>query len=263
MKNSTTPEILKKEVKNKYSLVIDERSSCCESPDSTNHLVKDYSNVNGYVASADYSLGCGIPTEYAGISEGQTVLDLGSGAGNDVFVARSIVGENGFVIGVDFTEKMIDKANDNKAKLGYTNIDFRYGDIEELPVMDNSVDVVLSNCVINLVPDKEKAFREIYRVLRPGGHFCISDMVVDGDMPEALRKDLSLYAGCVAGAVSRSEYFEMLEKIGFVQREIKNEKTVIRSKERVEQRYTGEKAEMYWNLRDKLFSITFFAKKPV
>lgn len=262
MKNSVTPEVLKQEVKNKYSLVIEQRSSCCGNEKRTNHLVEDYNKVNGYVAAADYSLGCGIPTEHANISEGQTVLDLGSGAGNDVFVARSIVGKRGYVIGVDFTDKMITKANENKEKMGYSNVDFRYGDIEELPILEDSVDVVISNCVINLVPDKETAFKEIYRVLRPGGHFCISDMVVDGEMADALRKDLSLYAGCVAGAVSRLEYLALLEKVGFVNGEIKSEKKVIQSKERVEQRFEGEKAEMYWSLRDKLFSITFYAQKP-
>jgi ubiquinone/menaquinone biosynthesis C-methylase UbiE len=134
----------------------------------------EYQQVNGYVAEADLGLGCGLPTQYAGINEGDTVVDLGSGAGNDVFVARSIVGEKGRVTGIDMTEEMIEKATNNNKKLGFKNVEFRLGDIENLPIENDSVDVVVSNCVLNLVPDKFKAFKEIYRILKPGGHFCVS-----------------------------------------------------------------------------------------
>ncbi len=257
-----SPENIKDVVREKYGNIVVERSSCCGSNKKTNHLVENYTKQQGYNPEADYSLGCGIPTEHAKIKTGNTVLDLGSGAGNDVFVARSLVGDSGYVIGVDFTENMIKKANENKAKLGFGNIDFRLGDIENLPVEDNTVDVVISNCVINLVPDKNKAFAEIFRVLKPGGHLCISDMVLNGEVPDELRKDLELYAGCVAGAVSTDDYSNMLENQNFVDITIAQVKTVINSRERVEQRFSGEKADMYWDLRDKLHSITFLAVKP-
>ena len=134
---------------------------------------------------------------------GNTVLDLGSGAGNDCFVARALVGEVGYVAGIDFTEAMVEKARENTRKLGYSNVDFILGDIENIPVRFGVVDVVISNCVLNLVPDKQKAFSEIYRVLKQGGHFCISDVVLQGELPNELRDDAAMYAGCVAGALQQ------------------------------------------------------------
>ncbi|HJY63440.1 MAG TPA: arsenite methyltransferase, partial [Ignavibacteria bacterium] len=162
--------------------------SCCGGDSETAAVEMDYSNLKGYNPDADLGLGCGVPTEFAGIKEGDTVVDLGSGAGNDVFVARAITGESGRVIGVDFTEAMIEKARKNNVKLGYKNVEFRYGDIENLPVEDNTADVTISNCVLNLVPNKEKAFAEIYRTLKSGGHFSVSDIVVNGELPEKIRK---------------------------------------------------------------------------
>ena len=177
-------------------------------------------------ATAGLGLGCGIPTAGADIREGDTVLDLGSGAGNDVFVARRLVGENGSVIGVDMTEIMVEKANANKALLGYANVDFRLGDIEQLPVDPNSVDVVISNCVLNLVPDKAKAFSEMFSVLKPGGHFTVSDIVVTRPLPEAVRSAAELYVGCVAGAQVKEDYIATAQSAGFDNLTVVKEKTI-------------------------------------
>lgn len=225
-------EEIKKVVKEKYSQIVNKSSSCCSGCGCSDGqlpidiMADSYKNVEGYIKDADLSLGCGIPTEFANIKKGDTVLDLGSGAGNDVFVARNIVGDEGFVIGVDMTQDMIVKAEKNKAKTGYQNVEFRLGEIENLPIEENSVDVVISNCVLNLVPDKEKAFKEIYRVLKSGKHFCVSDIVVIGELPEKIKNSLELYAGCVAGASQKEEYLAIIEKTGFKKIEIKKEKKI-------------------------------------
>lgn len=164
---------------------------------------------------ADLALGCGTPAAFADIEEGMTVLDLGSGAGIDCFVASRYAGPTGKVIGVDMTEAMVMRANENRLKVGAGNVEFRLGEIEELPVESNSIDRILSNCVINLVPDKERAFREIRRVLKVGGKFTISDIVVDGAISDEERHDASLWAGCISGALKRSEYLGIIQKLGF------------------------------------------------
>lgn len=179
-------------------------------------FAQDYSNEQGYVQDADLGLGCGIPTAFAQIREGDTVVDLGSGAGNDCFVARAIAGPNGKIIGVDMTPAMIEKARINADTLGFNNVEFRQGDIEALPIAANRADVVISNCVLNLVPDKHKAFAEMYRVLKPGGHFSVSDIVLRGELPDALRHDAEMYAGCVSGAIQEHDYLSMLADVGFV-----------------------------------------------
>lgn len=178
-------------------------------------LSESYSKVDGYEAEADYALGCGLPTQDAKINEGDTVLDLGSGAGNDVFVARRIVGEQGRVIGIDMTEAMIAKANENKQKLGYNNVDFILGEIEDLPLEDNSVDVAISNCVMNLVPSKQKAYEETHRVLKPNGHFNMSDIVLRGDLPKGIKEAAQMYAGCISGALEKEDYLQVIEDAGF------------------------------------------------
>ena len=228
-----TPEEIKLVVKNKYSEIARSANSsgccgptsCC-SPDKNDYTVfqDDYSNLKGYVADADLGLGCGLPTEYAGIKKGDAVVDLGSGAGNDVFVARAIVGNEGRVIGIDMTEEMIEKANLNKQKLGYTNVEFKLGDIENLPLENAYADVVVSNCVLNLVPDKRKAFSEIYRILKLGAHFCVSDVVIQGEMIAELKKSAELYAGCVSGALDKTEYLQIIKDAGFINIEVKKNK---------------------------------------
>ena len=221
-------------VKEKYSSIAEGKvksccsgSSCCGPADKTVINVQDsYSGQKGYVKDADLGLGCGLPTEFAGIKEGDTVIDLGSGAGNDVFVARAFTGDSGKVIGIDMTENMIRKAEENKKKIGFQNVEFKLGEIESLPVENNIADVVISNCVLNLVPDKAKAFSEIYRALKPGGRFCISDIVINGSLPDKLLKSAELYAGCIAGALTQTEYLGLIEKAGFKNVEIKKSKSI-------------------------------------
>lgn len=222
---------LKKVVKDKYSLIASLptiSNSCCGTDYSSDFTVMkdDYTNLDGYFNEADLGLGCGIPTEFAEIKEGDFVLDLGSGAGNDVFIARRLTGENGKVVGLDMTEKMIEKANINKTKLGYENVEFVLGDIEQMPFGDNIFDVVISNCVLNLVPDKEKAFSEISRVLKPGGHFCISDIVTEGVLPEKLQEVATLYVGCISGALTEEKYLDIVKKAGFNNIQIRKEKLI-------------------------------------
>jgi arsenite methyltransferase len=201
-------------------------SSCCGPANGVSGFNEDYSQMPGYDPEADYGLGCGIPVEFAGIKPGQTVLDLGSGAGNDVFVVRSIVGESGKVVGVDMTPAMIAQANKNKEKLGYQNVEFILGDIEDLPIGDHSIDTVISNCVLNLVSDKLKTYKGIYRALKPGGHFSISDVVVSGPLTEKMRSVVELYAGCISGAMIKQDYLEVIKKAGFEDISVKKEKVV-------------------------------------
>jgi SAM-dependent methyltransferase len=215
---------LKTAVRKKYAEIAQQAKrseiSCCGTENgcasSTEvELSKLYSQLDGYVPEADLMLGCGIPSQYAGIRKGDHVLDLGCGAGNDCFVVRRLVGETGNVTGLDFTPEMIAKAKDNNARLGYQNVEFVLGDIEQMPLSDSIFDVVISNCVLNLVPDKQKAFSEIMRVLKPGGHFCIADVVVRKKLPAALRTNLELYTGCIAGAMDMDDYLGIINSLGF------------------------------------------------
>lgn len=201
------------------------QSGCCSS-EGVSTFNESYDHLDGYVPDADLSLGCGVPVDYANIRQGDRVLDLGSGAGNDCFVARSLTGETGHVTGLDFTEPMLWKAEESRKKLGYNNVEFIWGDIEEMPLQDNSYDVVLSNCVLNLVPDKEKAFSEIFRVLKSSGHFCISDVVVKGTLSENARSDAELYAGCVSGASAMDDYLGFIRDSGFIDITIHKEKRI-------------------------------------
>jgi len=227
-----TDSELKNIVKEKYAEIASAtmKTSCCGTSNKKviaySMINDDYSKLDGYVAEADLNLGCGLPTEFAGIKEGDTVIDLGSGAGNDVFIARSIVGDEGKVIGLDFTEEMLAKANKNNEKLGYKNVEFKLGEIEQMPFEDNLADVVVSNCVLNLVPDKQKAFSEIYRILKPGAHFCVSDIVIKGELNPELKKSAAMYAGCVSGALQQEEYLDKIAQAGFKNVEIKKTKRI-------------------------------------
>jgi arsenite methyltransferase len=218
---------IKEIVNQKYSLIarksadsVDKTScceplSCCSDPDYT-VFSESYEKLEGYSPEADLGLGCGIPTEFAGIKTGDHVLDLGSGAGNDCFVARSLTGKTGRVTGLDFSDDMLARANKNVERLGFTNVDFVKGDIEQMPFPDGQFDVIVSNCVLNLVPDKPAAFSEMLRVLKPGGHFCVSDVVVEGEMTERLRVNAEMYAGCVSGALRFDDYLETISGSGFM-----------------------------------------------
>jgi SAM-dependent methyltransferase len=224
-------------------------------------MAEDYTNLPGYVADADFGLGCGIPTEFARIQTGQTVLDLGSGAGNDAFVARRLVGDAGRVIGVDMTEAMIARANKNLAKVGFTNMEFRLGEIEDLPVDSDSVDVVISNCVLNLVPDKGRAFGEINRVLKPGGHFAISDIVLRGELPPELKEAAVMYTGCVAGAMQIHDYLDVIHRAGFRNVHIGREKRIILPDELLAHFLSDEKRKAFLSSDVAILSITIYGDK--
>lgn len=258
---STGSEI-KEVVREKYGKIAESGvgGGCCGQPDVT-CFSGDYTQIDGYVPEADLGLGCGIPTEIAQIKTGDTVLDLGSGAGNDAFVARSLAGEAGRVIGVDMTRSMLDKATANALKLGYTNVEFREGDIENLPVETRSVDVVISNCVLNLVPDKNKAFSEIARVLKPGGHFSISDIVATRELPDAVRKSAQAYVGCVAGAMLRDDYLTLIEGSGFANVRVAKERPLGIPRELIEGLGKPEAASCCGDSNDLLASVTVYGEK--
>lgn len=241
-------------------------SSCCGaggcSSEVYNIMTDDYTQVEGYNPDADLGLGCGLPTQFAGIKPGDTVLDLGSGAGNDCFVARHETGEDGRVIGVDFTPEMVAKAKANAAKLGYQNVEFRQGDIESLPLTSNIVDVVVSNCVLNLVPDKRQALSEVLRVLKPGGHFSISDVVLRGAIPDTLRASAEMYAGCVSGALQESEYLGIIHDLGFDQVSVQKRKPIIVPDDILSRHLSSEEIAAYKASGTGIFSITVSAMKP-
>lgn len=262
---------LKEVVRERYGKIAQQgkaenAASCCgaTSPSTKvyNIMMDDYSGTEGYLEDADLGLGCGLPTQFANIQKGDVVIDLGSGAGNDCFVARHETGPEGKVIGIDFTPAMIKKARENAEKLGYHNVEFREGDIDQMPVNDNVADVVVSNCVLNLVPNKEKVIREIYRVLKPGGHFSISDIVLIGDLPEALRHDAEMYAGCVAGAIQKAEYLSYIEKAGFQSIQIQKEKTITLPEDILEKYLNTEEIQQFLSSQTGIFSITVYAEKP-
>jgi arsenite methyltransferase len=260
---------LKNIVKEKYGTIAQQASTgcgcgcSCSGTGNDQLLSPDYADLKGYYAGADLGLGCGLPTQFAALAEGHVVLDLGSGAGNDVFVARSLVGESGKVIGVDMTEEMITQARRNLAKLGYQNVDFRLGDIEGLPVNTAEIDVVISNCVLNLVPDKAKAFQEIYRVLKPGGHFCISDIVLQGELPDKLKSLAEMYAGCVAGALQRDDYLRVIRETGFTDIDIKKDQQYAMPDSILAKYLSQEDIDLYRQSNAGVFSITVFGKKPI
>ncbi len=266
-----TEQKLKEIVREKYSKIalqekdVNAASYCGATTPSNkiyNIMMDDYTEVDGYASDADLGLGCGLPTAFAHINRGDTVIDLGSGAGNDCFVARHETGAEGKVIGIDFTEAMITKARENADKLGYNNVEFRSGDIESMPVVDSTADVVVSNCVLNLVPNKQAVIKDIFRVLKPGGHFSISDIVLVGELPDALRKDAEMYAGCVAGAVQKGDYLGFIEQQGFHNITIQKEKTNTIPNDILEKYLTTEQMDSFQNGNTGIFSVTVFAEKP-
>ncbi|MCF8226115.1 MAG: arsenite methyltransferase [Bacteroidales bacterium] len=266
------PEKLKLIVQEKYGEIasqsqIQNQSSCCGGDSCCGDMDYtvfngDYTTLEGYQPGADLGLGCGLPTEFAGIQNGDHVLDLGSGAGNDCFVARSLAGAEGHVTGIDFTDSMVNKAMENLAKTGFRNIRFVKGDIEQMPLPDNTFDVVISNCVLNLVPDKDLAFREIFRVLKPGGHFCISDIVLKGDLPEEIREAVEIYAGCVSGAIQKEQYLDIIAKSGFTGTQVHEEKQTILPEDVLKNYLEPEKIKEYKAGSFGTISITVNATKP-
>lgn len=215
-------EKIKKFVKKRYSKIAKKDTSCSsyspccgdikEQAKNVGYSKEDFKNIP---ESAIMGLGCGNPTALADLKAGETVLDLGAGGGIDVFLAANKVGPEGFVIGVDMTEDMTKKANETVKKSGYKNVEFRLGEIENLPIEDNSIDVIISNCVINLSPDKLKTYQEAYRVLKPGGRILISDLVTEGEIPQEIKKNFEAWAECVGGALEKNKYLDTIKQAGF------------------------------------------------
>jgi ubiquinone/menaquinone biosynthesis C-methylase UbiE len=236
-------------------------SSCC----GVDYTIfsESYDKLQGYNPDADLGLGCGLPTEFAGIKQSDIVLDLGSGAGNDCFVARKLVGDKGFVYGLDFTDEMINKANSNKQKLGLSNLEFIKGDIEEMPFESDKFDVIISNCVLNLVPDKQKAFAEMHRVLKSGAHFCVSDVVIKGVLPNRLQQDAEMYAGCVSGAIAIDEYLEIIRKNNFRDIIIHKQKVIDIPNDILAKYMNNEEIKDFNSGKTGIFSITVSAKKYI
>jgi len=265
-------EDIKKLVKEKYSQIAGQSrgqnaSSCCGAGgccSGTDYTVfsEDYSKLDGYTSEADLGLGCGIPTEFAQIRKGNTVVDLGSGAGNDVFVARRLVGPAGRVIGLDMTDAMLEKARENNAKLGYTNVEFVKGDIEKMPIPSETADVVISNCVLNLVPDKSLAFKEIFRIMKSSGHFSISDVVIKGELPTQLASAAEMYVGCVAGALRKDLYLAAINDCGFKKVEVVKERVIDIPDEILSQYLKPAEIESFSRSGAAILSITVYGEKP-
>lgn len=261
---------IKEMVRQKYSeIALQDKetnaSSCCGSGGCStevyNIMSEEYDDLKGYAKDADLGLGCGLPTNCAKIKTGDTVVDLGSGAGNDCFIARAETGEDGRVIGIDFTEAMIIKARKNAAQLNYQNVEFRQGDIENIPMSANLADVVVSNCVMNLVPDKHKAFSEVYRILKPTGHFSISDIVLSGALPEKIKNAAEMYAGCVASAIQKEDYLNIIKEAGFKNIAVQKEKAIIIPDEILMNYLNEEEIRNHHNSDTKIYSITVYAEK--
>jgi arsenite methyltransferase len=268
---TTTDQELKDIVRQKYSEIAlqdkeTNQSSCCGSgccsTDVYNIMSDDYSKLEGYNPDADLGLGCGLPTQFAKIEKGDVVIDLGSGAGNDAFVARAETGETGKVIGIDFTPAMIAKARENTEKLGFHNVEFRQGDIESMPVTSNIADVVVSNCVLNLVPNKDNVFKEIFRVLKAGGHFSISDIVLEGTLPANIQQAAEMYAGCVSGAIQKQDYLELIKQNGFENITLQKEKAIHIPDDILANYLSGEEIQQFRSSNTGIYSITVYAEKP-
>ena len=265
-------EEIKEMVKQKYAEIALQNqdtnaSSCCGSGGCStevyNIMTDDYDHLEGYNPDADLKLGCGLPTEFAKIKKGDYVVDLGSGAGNDCFVARAETGESGKVVGIDFTPEMIEKARNNADKLGFNNVEFRLGDIENIPLMSNVADVVVSNCVMNLVPNKPKAFAEDQRILKPTGHFSISDIVLEGDLPEKIKNAAEMYAGCVASAIQMEDYLKIIENSGFKNITLQKKKPIIVPDDILKNYLNEEEIQQYKDSTTRIYSITVYAEKVV
>ena len=266
-----TNENVKELVKQKYSEIAlqnkeTNESSCCGSgccsTEVYNIMSDDYKVVEGYNPDADLGLGCGLPTQFAKIKEGDVVIDLGSGAGNDAFIARHEAGETGKIIGIDFTPEMIERARQNNEVRGYNNVEFRQGDIEKIPVTANVADVIVSNCVLNLIPDKDRVFKEIFRVLKTGGHFSISDIVLEGELPTEIKEAAEMYAGCIAGAIQKQVYLELIKGNGFENITIQKDKPIIIPDDILKNYLSVEQINSFKESATSIRSITVYAEKP-
>ncbi|MFL5811317.1 MAG: arsenite methyltransferase [Flavisolibacter sp.] len=262
---------LKELVRQKYSEIALQdkernKSSCCGSEccsaEADSIMAEDYTELKGYNAEADLGLGCGLPTKFAKINTGDVVVDLGSGAGNDAFIARHEAGDTGKIIGIDFTPAMIERARKNAEIRGINNVEFRQGDIESIPVTADTADVIVSNCVLNLVPNKDKVFKEMYRILKPGGHFSISDIVLEGELPVQIRQAAEMYAGCVSGAIQKQVYLDLAEANGFKNIVVQKDKKIELEDDVLLQYLSRKKLMEFRNSGAGIRSITVYAEKP-
>lgn len=262
---------IKEMVKQKYAEIAlqdkaTNQSSCCGaggcSTEVYNIMSEDYNTLDGYNPDADLGLGCGMPTQFAKIKKGDTVIDLGSGAGNDAFIARHETGETGKVIGIDFTPAMIERARQNAELRGFINVEFRQGDIEKMPVTANYADVIVSNCVLNLVPNKEGVFKEMFRVLKSGGHFSISDIVLEGELPQSIKEAAEMYAGCVSGASQKLVYTELIKSSGFINITIQKDKAIIVPDDILGNYLSAEEIAAFKQSNAGIRSVTVYAEKP-
>lgn len=267
-----TNNAVKEMVKQKYSEIAlqdkeTNQSACCGSgccsTEVYNIMSDDYTQLEGYNPDADLGLGCGLPTQFAKIKKGDVVIDLGSGAGNDAFIARHETGETGKVIGIDFTPAMIEKARYNAEVRGFNNVEFRQGDIEKMPVTANFADVIVSNCVLNLVPNKGGVIKEIFRVLKPGGHFSISDIVLEGELPKEIREAAEMYAGCVAGAIQKNDYLDLIEANGFKNITVQKDKPILIPDDILKQYLSEEQLTAFKQSGTGIRSITVYAEKAL
>ena len=267
-----TQDNVKELVRQKYSEIAlqdkeNNQSSCCGSgccsTEVYNIMSEDYTQLEGYNSDADLGLGCGLPTQFAKIKKGDVVIDLGSGAGNDAFIARHEAGETGKVIGIDFTPAMIERARQNAEARGFNNVEFRQGDIEHMPVTANTADVIVSNCVLNLVPNKDGVIKEVYRVLKPGGHFSISDIVLEGELPKQIKEAAEMYAGCVAGAIQKQVYLELIEANGFKNITIQKDKLITIPRDILSRYLSAEQITAFEQPGTGIRSITVYAEKPL
>ncbi|MBS7619627.1 arsenite methyltransferase [Candidatus Bathyarchaeota archaeon] len=267
-------EEIRKKVRESYSQIAQRNLSCCTSSPSCCGkgeapkiiLPSGYSesDLESVPEEAKLSLGCGNPIIFSSIRGGETVVDLGSGFGLDCLIASRKVGENGKVIGVDMTPEMINKARINATRAGYSNVEFRLGEIENLPIADNVADVVISNCVINLSPDKERVFQEAYRILKPGGRILVSDIVFQNEPPRRIRENLRAYVECIGGAILKEDYLSMIRKAGFQEVKVLDEKRMI-DDSGVEEEYANEFEISLKDARkvaESLLSITVYGLKP-
>ena len=267
-----TQDNVKELVRQKYSEIAlqdkeNNQSSCCGSgccsTEVYNIMSEDYTQLEGYNSDADLGLGCGLPTQFAKIKKGDVVIDLGSGAGNDAFIARHETSETGKVIGIDFTPAMIERARQNAEARGFNNVEFRQGDIEHMPVTANTADVIVSNCVLNLVPNKDGVIKEVYRVLKPGGHFSISDIVLEGELPKQIKEAAEMYAGCVAGAIQKQVYLELIEANGFKNITIQKDKLITIPRDILSRYLSAEQITAFEQPGTGIRSITVYAEKPL
>jgi arsenite methyltransferase len=258
-------DALKSTVRAKYAALATDDDSCCGASEGGEtgldvDMSEDYADA--IATDADLDLGCGRPTDHADLQPGERVLDLGSGAGMDAFVARRDVGPEGHIHGVDLAEEMVEKARANADTMGYDNVTFEVGDIEDLPVERSAFDVILSNCVLNLVPDKRAAFAQMHRALRPGGRFSVSDIVHDGTLPSGLREAAELHVGCVAGAMERDAYLGRLREVGFTDVRVATEKAISLPDELLIEHLDDDQVADFRASNAALQSVTVVGRRP-